>query len=97
MIPLLKPTNLQQTARHGGLLYQYNYTIEYSNRKQHGNADALSRFPVEPNDHFDGEEMDNNADTVRVIRSINQRNKKNELQLETNKDLTLSTVKVLHS
>ena len=80
-------------ARWALTLSQYDYTIEYRNTKHHGNADALSRLPTGPDDIFDGEEMENNTDTVCVIQSINQRNRKNELQQETNRDPTLSTVK----
>ena len=49
---------------------QYNYTIEYRPTKQHGNADALSRLPAGPNLSFDGEEGDNDVDTVCTIRTI---------------------------
>ena len=52
------------------MLSQYDYTIEYRSTKQHGNADALSRLPVGPDLSFDGEEGDNDVDTVCTIRVI---------------------------
>ena len=57
-------------ARWSLMLSQYNYTIEYRPTKQHGNADALSRLPAGPDLSFDGEEGDNDVDTVCTIRTI---------------------------
>ena len=66
--PMLAANRL---ARWSLMLSQYDYTIEYRSTKQHGNADALSRLPVGPDLSFDGEEGDNDVDTVCTIRVIN--------------------------
>ena len=91
--PMLAANRL---ARWSLLLSQYNYTIEYRSTKQHGNADALSRPPVGPDLSFDGEEGDNDVDTVcttRVINSQLQPHSRNQLKDATNRDPVLSEVK----
>ena len=91
--PMLAANRL---ARWSLMLSQYDYTIEYRSTKQHGNADALSRLPVGPDLSFDGEEGDNDVDTVCTIRVINsqlQPHSRNQLKDATNKDPVLSEVK----
>ena len=83
-------------ARWSLMLSQYNYTIEYRPTKQHGNADALSRLPAGPDLSFDGEEGDNDVDTVCTIRTISsqlQPYSRNQLKDSTNKDSVISEVK----
>ena len=83
-------------ARWSLMLSQYNYTIEYHPTKQHGNADALSRLPAGPDLSFDGEEGDNDVDTVCTIRTISsqlQPYSRNQLKDSTNKDPVISEVK----
>ena len=78
------------------MLSQYNYTIEYRSTKQHGNADAFSRLPVGPDLSFDGDEGDNDVDTVCTIRVINsqlQPHSRNQLKDATNRDQVFSEVK----
>ena len=91
--PMLAANRL---ARWSLMLSQYDYTIEYRSTKQHGNADALSRLPVGPDLSFDGEEGDNDVDTVCTIRVINsqlQPHSRNQLKDATNRDPVLSEVK----
>ena len=83
-------------ARWSLMLSQYNYTTEYRPTKQHGNADALSRLPAGPDLSFDGEEGDNDVDTVCTIRTISsqlQPYSRNQLKDSTNKDPVISEVK----
>ena len=80
-------------ARWSLMLSQYNYTIEYRPTKQHGNADALSRLPAGPDLSFDGEEGDNDVDTVCTISSPLQPYSRNQLKDSTNKDPVISEVK----
>ena len=83
-------------ARWSMMLSQCDYTIEYRSTKQHGNAYAPSRLPVGPDLSFDGEEGDNDVDTVCTIRVINsqlQPHSRNQLKDATNRDLVLSEVK----
>ena len=78
------------------MLSQYDYTIEYRSTKQHGNADALSRLPVGPDLLFDGEEGDNDVDTVCTIRVFNsqlQPHSRNQLKDAINRDPVISEVK----
>ena len=78
------------------MLSQYNYTIKYRPTKQHGNADALSRLPAGPDLSFDGEEGDNDVDTVCTIRTISsqlQLYSRNQLKDSTHKDPVISEVK----
>ena len=91
--PMLPANRL---ARWSLMLNQYDYTIEYRSTKQHGNADALSRLPVGPDLSFDGEEGDNDVDTVCTIRVINsqlQPHSRSQLKDATNRDPILSEVK----
>ena len=84
--PLLAANRL---SRWSLMLSQYNYTIEYRPTKQHGNADALSRLPAGPDLSFDGEEGDNDVDTVCTIRTISsqlQPYSRNQVKDSTNKD-----------
>ena len=91
--PMLAANRL---ARWSLMLSQYDYTIEYRSAKQHGNADALSRFAVGPDRSFDGEEGDNDIDTVCTIRVINsqlQPHSRNQLKDATNRHPVISEVK----
>ena len=91
--PMLAANRL---ARWALLLNQYDYKIEYRNTKEHGNADALSRLPMGPDTIFDGEESDNDIDTICIVKTISMQisNSVNSALLakETQKDPVLSTV-----
>ena len=77
-------------ARLSLMLSQYNYTVEYRSTKQHGNGDTLSRLPAGPDLSFDGEEGDNDVNTVCTIRTISlQLQPYNRNQL---KDSTLTKI-----
>ena len=52
------------------MLSQYNYSIEYRRTSDHGNADALSHLPVGPDVNFDGEDSDEDVDTVCTIKTV---------------------------
>ena len=83
-------------ARWSLMLSQYNHTIDYRPTKQHDNADALSRLPAGPDLSFDGEEGDNDVDTVCTIRIISsqlQPYSRNQQKDSTNKDPVISEVK----
>ena len=83
-------------ARCSLMLSQYDYTIEYRSTKQDGNADALSRLPVGPDLSFDGEEGDNDVDSVCTIKVIDfqlQPHSQNQLKDARNRDPVLSEVK----
>ncbi len=77
------------------MLNQYDYKIEYRKTSQHGNADALSRLPVGPDERFDGEEMDADIDTICMIKTIGLQIKPVDsavLEKETSKDPVLSRI-----
>eukprot|EP00731_Ephydatia_muelleri_P014700 Em0008g420a len=59
-------------ARWALMLNQYQYSIEYRKTSEHGNADALSRFPAEVDNSFDGEKDEADVDVVCAIRTIGQ-------------------------
>ena len=59
-------------ARWALLVHQYDYTVEYRRSKDHVNADALSRLPFSNDTSFDGEEMEDNVDSVCLVRTISQ-------------------------
>ena len=78
------------------MLSQYNYTIEYRPTKPHGNTDALSKLPDDPELSFNREKDHNDGNTVCTIRTINsqlQPYSRNQLEVSTNKDLVLSEMK----
>ena len=82
-------------ARWALLVHQYDYTVEYRRSKDHGNADALSRLPFSNNTSFDGEEMEDDVDSVCLIRTISRQiNPDNPLLVvrETAKDPILAQV-----
>ncbi len=77
------------------MLNQYDYKIEYRKTSEHGNADALSRLPVGPDESFDGEESDADIDTVCMIKTIGMQIKPVDstvLAKETSKDPVLSKI-----
>ena len=59
-------------ARWALLVHQYDYTVEYRRSKNHGNADALSRLPFSNDTSFDGEEMEDDVDSVCLVRTISR-------------------------
>ena len=66
-IPKLAANRL---ARWALMLNEYNYSIEYRETKEHGNADALCCLPVGPDTTFDKEESDADVDTICMIKTI---------------------------
>lgn len=82
-------------ARWALTLSQYNYSIEYRNTKNHGNADALSRLPSGPDSGFDREEVEDDSDTVCTIKTISQQLEPKDINFlvkETARDQLLSQV-----
>ena len=82
-------------ARWALLVHQYDYTVEYRRGKDHGNTDALSRLPFSNDTSFDGEEMEEDVDSVCLVRTISRQiNLDNPLVVvrETAKDPILSQV-----
>ena len=80
-------------ARWALLVHQYDYTVEYRRSKDHGNADALSRLPFSNDTSFDGEEKEDDVDSVCLVRTISRQiNPDNPLLVvrETAKDPILS-------
>ena len=49
------------------MLSQYQYTVEYRQTKDHGNADALSHLPSGADTQID--EKESNADTIASAKS----------------------------
>ena len=82
-------------ARWALMLSQYDYSIEYRKTSHHGNADALSRLPVGPDEQFDREEDGADVDMVCIIKTIGKQlnpMKIGTLAKETAKDPVLSQV-----
>ena len=82
-------------ARWALQVHQYDYTVEYRRTKEHANADALSRLPVQSDTDFDGEEMVEDVDNVCLVHTISQQiTPENPLLLvkETAKDPLLAQV-----
>ena len=90
-VPTLAANRLSRWAL---LLSQYEYTVEYRPTNKHGNADALSRLPLGPDDKFDYGEDSDDVDTVLAIRTIGEQIEKDASTLakETSKDPILSQV-----
>jgi len=82
-------------ARWALLLSQYDYSIEYRQTKDHGNADALSRLPASSDKVFDGEEDEEDIETVCSIKAIKTLDQQlhsgtNSLAKESAKDPAIS-------
>ena len=81
-------------ARWALMLSQYEYTVEYRQTKDHGNADALSRLPSGADTQFDEKESNADTDSICTIKTIAlQLNPRDPgiLKKETAKDSVLST------
>ena len=81
-------------ARWALWLSQFNYDIEYRRTEKHGNADALSRLPVDQDKNF-CEKESADRDMVCTIKTVSiQLNPSDSdiLKQETAKDPVLSTV-----
>ena len=46
--------------------------MEYRRSKDHGNANALSRLPFSNDTSFDGEEMEEDVDSVCLVQTISR-------------------------
>ena len=82
-------------ARWALMLSQYQYTVEYRQSKDHGNADALSRLPSGADTQFDEKESSADTDSIYTIRTIGLQLNPGDpgvLQIESEKDSVLSTV-----
>ena len=51
---------------------EHDYTVEYCRSKDHGNADAFNRLPFSNGTSFDGEEMEEDVDSVCLVRTISR-------------------------
>ncbi|CAM1297651.1 Uncharacterised protein r2_g703 [Pycnogonum litorale] len=90
--PLLAANRL---ARWALWLNQFDYDIEYRNTAKHGNADALSRLPVENDEEFDREESGQDCDVVCAIRVLSLQVNPSDstlLRRESEKDPVIATV-----
>ena len=90
--PAMAANRLAQWAL---LVHQYDYMVEYRRSKDHGNADALSCLPFSNDTSFDGEEMEDDVDSVCLVRTISRQiNPDNPLLVvrETAKDPILAQV-----
>ncbi|KAG0720105.1 Transposon Tf2-6 polyprotein [Chionoecetes opilio] len=86
---------VNRLARWALQLSQHDYSIEYRKTAHHGNANALSRLPTGTDSCFDGEESDNDVDTICAINMINTQIKlanATTLQKESAKDKVVSTI-----
>ena len=82
-------------ARWALLVHEYDYTVEYRRSKDHGNVYAFSRLPFSNDTSFDGEEMEEDVDSVCLVRTISRQINPDNLLLvvrETAKDPILSQV-----
>jgi hypothetical protein len=82
-------------ARWALLLSQYDYNVEYRPTNKHGNADALSRLPMGPDDDFDREESVEDTNTICTVKTISCQldpADANLIRKETGKDPVLAQV-----
>ena len=70
------------------LLAAYNYKLEYKPGKLNGNADALSRLPIESTD----EDVTQPCVSVNMVELVNAPVTEDDVREELKKDLTLSQV-----
>ena len=81
-LPTIVAARLQRWAI---ILAAYNYTLEYRSTKMMGNADALSRLPVD----VAPEEFESN---ILLVESQNTPIKASQVAKETKKDATLNKI-----
>ena len=89
-IPVMAASRLQRWAI---ILSAYTYNIQYKPKKEHGNADTLSRFPVTNDDCFEKEQ------SLELVINLVQTNqlekfliKAEDIQKATKEDEVLSKV-----
>ena len=82
-------------ARWALMLGQYSYAIEHRRTSAHGNADALRRLPVGPDEQFDAEEEEDDINIVNATKTLSSQLKPTDpetVRKESAKDPTVSTV-----
>ena len=71
------------------MLSQYDYTIEYQNAANHGNANALGQLPARPDIMFQREELVADIDVICSTKTVSMQFKPSDprvLGKETNRD-----------
>ena len=82
-------------ARWALLLSQFDYTIEFRKTADHANADVLSRLPAASDPQFDGEESEDDIETVCAIKEVGEKldpGNQSSLLRESAKDPLIATV-----